>query len=216
MRRGLERYAPAKGYDVGHLARQKYAHLVVRKAGLFPGDWVLDVATGSGILGVQVARAFTRAKVVATDAERANLDRAAANAQAEGCAERMRFVQCLPDALPFKDESFFFTTVGFALARQEEPLDVLDEIHRATGYYGKVYAPALDLTRVKPKPRGWLSIVFDEATLAAMREMGYGKVQKQRVALLPDGAQLDLVMAKRFDAEGDEEGDEDGEDEDEE
>lgn len=208
MRRGLERYAPAKGYDVGHLARQKYAHLVVRKAGLFPGDWVLDVETGTGILGVQVGRAFTRAKVVATDAERANLERAAANAEAEGCADRMRLVQCLPDALPFKDESFFFTTVGFALAKQEEPLDVLDEIHRATGYYGKVYAPSLDLTRVKPKPRGWLAVVFDEETIAAMREMGYGKVQKQRVALLPDGAVLDLVMAKRFDpAEG--EGDED-------
>ncbi|HWH08604.1 MAG TPA: class I SAM-dependent methyltransferase [Candidatus Thermoplasmatota archaeon] len=212
MRRGLERYAPSKGYDVGHLARQKYAQLVVRKAGLFPGDWVLDVETGTGILGVQVARAFTRAKVVATDAERANLDRAAANAEAEGCRERMRLVQCLPDALPFKDESFFFTTVGFALAREEEPLDVLDEIHRATGYYGKVYAPALDLTRVKPKPRGWNALVFDEETVAAMREMGYGKVQKQRVALLPDGAVLDLVMAKRFDPEEGDEGD--GEDED--
>ena len=214
MRRGLERYAPAKGYDVGHLARQKYAHLVVRKAGLFPGDWVLDVETGTGILGVQVARAFTRAKVVATDAERASLERAAANAEAEGCRDRMRLVQCLPDALPFKDESFFFTTIGFGLSRQEEPLDVLDEIHRATGYSGKVYAPALDLTRVKPKPRGWLAMVFDEDTVAAMREMGYGKVQKQRVALLPDGAQLDLVMAKRFDpAEGDEDGDDDEEDE---
>lgn len=200
---------------MGHLAREKYAQLVVRKAGLFPGDWVLDVETGTGILGVQVGRAFTRAKVVATDEERENLEHARRNATAEGCADRMRFVQCLPDALPFKDESFFFTTVGFGLAKQEDPLDVLDEIHRATGYYGKVYAPALDLSRVKPKPRGWTSVVFDRDTMAAMREMGYGKVGRQRVAILADGAQLDLVMAKRFDpAEGDE-GDE-GEDEDDE
>lgn len=213
MRRGLERYAPASGYDVGHLARQKYAHLVVRKAGIFPGDWVLDVETGYGILGVQVGRAFTRAKVVATDAERENLTRAAANAKAEGCESRMRFVQCLPDALPFKDESFYFVTVGFALARMEEPLDVLDEIHRASGYSAKIYAPALDLTRVKPKPRGWTALVFDEDTMAAMREMGFGKMQKLRVARLPDGAQLDLVMAKRFDPDDEgEAGDEDEDD----
>ena len=215
MRRGLERYAPTKGYDVGPIARQKYAQMVVQKAGLFPGDWTLDVETGTGILGVQVARAFTRAKVVATDSERASLDRARENAVAEGAAERIQFVQCLPDALPFKDETFFFATVGLALGRQEEPLDVLDEIHRATGYTGKVYAPALDLTRAKKKPRGTHPWVFDAETIAAMREMGFGKVQQLKVATLADGAQLVLLTAKRFDAEGEDDdapGDE-GEDE---
>lgn len=220
MRRGLERYAPSKGYDVGPLARQKYAQLVVQKAGLFPGDWVLDVETGTGILGVQVARAFTRSKVVATDAERANLQRAAANAAAEGCAERLRFVQALPDALPFKDESFFFATIGLSLSREDEPLDVLEEIHRATGYTGKVYAPSLDITRVAKKPRGTHAWVFGEDTIDAMKEMGFAKVQKIRVAILADGAQLFLVMAKRFDpdeaqgpGQGDGEGEEDEADE---
>jgi ubiquinone/menaquinone biosynthesis C-methylase UbiE len=213
MRRGLERYAPTKGYDVGALARQKYADLVVRKAGLFPGDWVLDVETGTGILGVQVGRAFTRAKVVATDADRANLERARENAQAEGCADRVRFVQALPDALPFKDESFYFATVGFGLSRQEEPLDVLEEIHRASGYSAKIYAPSLDLTRVKKKPRGVHAWVFDAETIEALREIGFGKITSQRVAMLIDGAQLQLVMMKRFDP--DEEEGEDAEDEEE-
>ena len=214
MRRGLERYAPTKGYDVGMHARQKYAQLVVQKAGIFPGDWVLDVETGTGILGVQVSRAFTRAKVVATDAERVNLEKGASNAEAEGCRARMAFVQCLPDALPFKDETFYFTTVGFGLSKLEEPLDVLDEIHRTSGYSAKIYAPSLDLTRVKPKPRGWKANVFDDETLAAMREMGFGKVGRQRVAVLADGAQLDLVMAKRFDPEGTEADEDEDEDED--
>ena len=199
---------------MGSLARQKYAQLVVQKAGIFPGDWVLDVETGTGIHGVQVARAFTRAKVVATDADRANLDRARANAEAEGCRDRMRFVQALPDALPFKDESFYFATVGLSLAAQDEPLDVLDEIHRASGYSAKVYAAALDLTKAKKRPRGVRAWVFDDETVAAMREMGFGKVQKLRVTMLLDGAQLFVVTAKRFDPEGDddEEGEEDEED----
>ena len=198
---------------MGPLARQKYAQLVVQKAGIFPGDWVLDVETGSGILGVQVARAFTRCKVVATGVDIKDLERARANAAAEGCAERVRFVRASPDALPFKDEAFYFATIGLQLHRLDEPLAVLAEIHRATGFSAKVYAIALDLARVKPKPRGWAASVFDEETLAAMREMGYGKIARQRVAVLQDGAQLDLVMAKRFDPT--DEGEDEGEDEDE-
>ena len=70
----------------------------------------------------------------------------------------------------------------------------------------KVYAPTVDLARVKPKPRGWRAVVFDEDTTTAMREMGFGKITRQRVAVLADGAQIEIVMAKRFDAEHDEEG----------
>lgn len=208
MRRGQERYAPTEGYDVGSLARDKYSALVVRKAGLFPGDWALDVQTGTGILGVNVARAFKRIKVAATDHSIENLKHARANAVAEKCADRMAFVACLPDMLPFKDETFYFTTIGFRLCAEEEPLDTLDEIHRVTGYYGKVYAPALDFSNVKKKPEDIHDWVFDDATIAQMREMGYGKVQAMRVASLPDGAVLQLVMAKRFDPESD--GDDDG------
>ena len=212
MRRGLERYAPEDGYDPGPQARNKLAELVVRKAGLFPGDWVLDVQTDAGLLGVNVARAFTRAKVVATDADRARLEKARANAEAEGCAERMRFVQCAPDALPFKDEFSFFTTVHFTLALEEEPLDVLAELHRATGFYGKIYAGAVDLRKGRRRPRAMKQWVFTDETIGQMRALGYGKVQMQQVAVLPDGGRLLLVTTKRFDAEG-EEDDEDGDEE---
>ncbi|HVM44334.1 MAG TPA: class I SAM-dependent methyltransferase [Candidatus Thermoplasmatota archaeon] len=212
MRRGLERYAPDEGYDPGALARDKLAQLVVRKAGVFPGDWVLDVQTGFGLLGVNVARAFTRAKVVATESDRARLERARENARTEGCDARMRFVQCLPDALPFKDEFSYFSTVGLSLANEEEPLDVLDEIHRATGFYGKIYCGAVDLRKARKRPRGMKQWVFTDEAIGEMRAMGYGKVQLTQVAVLADGGRLYLVTTKRFDAEGDEG---DGEDEDE-
>lgn len=212
MRRGLERYAPEDGYDPGPIARSKLSQVVVQKAGLFPGDWVLDVETGTGILGVNVARAFTRTKTVVTDAERENLEKARENADAEGCRQRMDFVHCLPEALPFKEETFFFATVGLTLNEHEEPLDVFDEIHRATGYYSKIYAIALDLTRLKKKPRGVIPWVFDDETVEELRGIGFGKVQKQQVAVLPDGGRIFLVSMKRFDPEeGDEDEDEDDE-----
>lgn len=217
MRRGLERYAPEEGYDPGAMARNKIAQLVVRKAGLFPGDWVLDVQTGTGLLGVNVGRAFTRAKVVATDDDREHLDKARANAVREGCDARMRFVQCLPDALPFKDEFSYFSTVGFELAKEEEPMDVLDEIHRTTGFYGKVYIAALDLSKRRPsKPRGWAAWLFDDEAVAELRAIGFGKVQIQQVAVQADGGRLMLVMMKRFDPEEDEDEDDFEDDEDDE
>ena len=214
MRRGLERYAPEEGYDPGPLARNKLAQVVVRKAGLFPGDWVLDVQTGTGLLGVNVARAFTRAKVVATDDDRERLERAQANAKAESCDERVRFVQCLPDALPFKDEFSFFSTTGLALAFEEEPLDVLDEIHRVTGFYGKVDGGALALRKARKKPRGMKQWIFTDETIHEMREIGYGKVQMQQVAVLADGARLHLVTTKRFDPAGDDDESADEDDDD--
>jgi ubiquinone/menaquinone biosynthesis C-methylase UbiE len=205
VRRGLERYAPKEGYDPGPIARSKGALLVVRKAGLFPGDWVIDVESGEGLLGVNVARAFTRAKVVATDADRDMILKARDNAVAEGCADRMRFVQALPDELPFKDECVWFTTTGLRLQSTEEPLDVIDEIHRVTGFSGKVYALQADLRKLKTKkPRGVAAWVFDDDALAAMREMGFKKVQMQQLAVLGDGARLMLVMAKRYDPAEDE------------
>lgn len=211
MRRGLERYAPDEGYDPGSLARSKGAQLVVTKAGLFPGDWVIDVETGEGLLGVNLARAFTRCKVVATDADADALAKARANALAEGCVDRMRFVQAAPDALPFKDECVWFTTVGLRLQATEDPLGVMDEIHRVTGFSGKVYALQVDLRKLRgKKPRGLEAWVFDEEAVAELREMGFGKVQMQQVMVLPDGARLVLVTAKRFDPD---EGDEGAEDE---
>lgn len=194
---------------MGALARDRYAGLVVRKAGLFPGDWALDVQTGTGILGVNVARAFTRVKMVVTDANRENLVHARENAEAEKCVDRMRFVLCLPDMMPFKDEIFYFTTIGFRLCAEEEPLDTLDEIHRVTGFYGKVYAPTLDLRSVRNgKPEDVIDWVFTDERVKEMREMGYGKVQTMRIMSLGDGATIYLVTTKRLDPEGGEEEDE--------
>lgn len=201
MRRGLQRYAPEKGYDPGPIGRDKLAALVVRKAGLFPGDWVLDVQTGEGLLGVNVARAFTRSKVVATESDLPRLRKARDNAKAEGCDARLRFILCAPDALPLKDESFWFATVGLRLAEEDEPLDALDEVHRVTGFMGKVYCGAIDLRTMRTKkPRGVAPWVFDDETLSELKEIGFGKVQVSQVSMQNDGSRLHLVMMKRFDA----------------
>lgn len=213
VRRGTERYKPVEGYDVGTQARHKYSELIVRKAGLFPSDRILDVQTNTGILGVNLARAFTRTRTVATDAIRENLELARENARAERCADRIDFVLCLPDELPFKDEVFTFTTTGFMLAIEEDPMATLDEMHRVTHYYGKIYVATLDLRKKRDPLKDVRQWIFDDATIKEMREIGYGKVQKFRLSILADGAEIWLVTTKRFDPEGGEEMDEEEESE---
>lgn len=204
VRRGLERYSSAKGHDLGPMARQRYVDHVVHKAGLIPGDWALDVQTGNGLLGNSVGRAFTRVRVVAIDEDRANLEAARENAKAERCIERMRFVQCAADALPFKDESFYFVTIGFHLPEGVGELSVLEEVHRTSGYTAKVYAPSLEYPPGRPRPEAATVWQFDKESIGQVKELAFGKLQKQRVAMLPDGGQLYVTSMKRFDPEEDE------------
>lgn len=209
MRRGLDRY-DMEGHDWGPLARQRYVDHVIHKAGVIPGDWVLDVQTADGMMGNSMARRFARVKVVATDENRALLVKARENARGDRCVERMRFVQCAADALPFKEEVFFFVTIGPNLDEGVGELSVLEDVHRVTGFTGKVIAPHLEYPAARKRPAdatGWL---FDADAIKEVREMGYGKIVRQRVTQLTDGGQLHVVAMKRFDS------DEDIEDEDEE
>lgn len=198
------RYLPPDGHDIGPLARRQYEDTVVRKAGLFPGDRALDVQTGNGWLGNAVARAFTKARVVATDEDRQNVAQARANAQADGCAARMDFVVCAADGLPFIDEVFSFALCGWATPPDVGELDILDEVHRTTHYSGKAYAPSLEYPAGKARPAGATAWLFDDDGNDQAREIGFGKVQKQRIARLPDGGRLFLTTMKRFDPDEDE------------
>ena len=60
---------------------------------LGPRARVLDLGTGSGILGITLAAEWPEARVVCTDLSDAALQIAAENAQAVGVADRVQFTQ---------------------------------------------------------------------------------------------------------------------------
>ncbi|MHB8604950.1 MAG: class I SAM-dependent methyltransferase [Thermoplasmatota archaeon] len=211
---GRGAYVPLKGYDVGNRTRTLYRDAVWRKAGLWPGDKVLDLGCGVGTLSNVLAANFNKVRVVGVDSDTAALARCAVNAREEEATPRLTLVRADATELPFVDETFRLVVAGLAFSSLDDPLGALEEAHRVAEFGGKALFVEADFTRAKAKPRGLEANVFDEAMLDEMRGMGWGKLAVQRIDVLADGTQLNLVTAKRFDADDAEVPDDEDEEED--
>lgn len=205
-------YEPTLGYDPGPRSRRAIAEAVARKAGMFPGDLALVAPAGVGLAAAQLSRMWTRCRIVAVEEDEAALTRCVANAKALGGDARLRPYLASPEALPFTHECFPFVACAFALHAADDPLAILEELHRVTFWSGKILVVEPDFTRLPKKPRGMHLNVLDEETQAAMKEMGWSKVGVSKIDILPDGTVVQLMTAKRFDVDEDEEGDDEDED----
>lgn len=204
-------YTPLSGFDPGERIRKKVAETIVRKAGLWPGDRALAAMCDAGLAAAPLARAFTKCRILAVDERQEAVERTRANAAAEGALARLSAVRSDPYALPFRDEMFRFAVVAFALGSVDEPADALAEVHRVTEYFGKVFLVEADLTRAPKVPRGVKRRVLDDQLEEDLRDMGFGKLQRQKLDVLPGGGMIELLTVKRFDPE---EGEVDEDDED--
>ncbi len=206
-------YDATSGFDPGDLSRKRAADVIIRKAGSFPGDATLTLRAGAGLLSVSLARAFTRCASVAVEDSEELIARAQANAVAERAADRIRLVRASPGSLPFEDDFFPLTVsaFGFHDLPERRLLGVFKEAHRVTMYGGKFLFADADFSRTRPAGIKTLN-PFAPHILAELKEMGYGKVSVQRLHLSRDGTPVNLLMAKRFDAEGTEFDDEDDDD----
>jgi ubiquinone/menaquinone biosynthesis C-methylase UbiE len=120
----LERTAifQSHGYD-----RQGSARFIIDEADL-PAGLVLDVGTGKGVQAV--ALAHRGLDVVTVDPDPEQLRFAKLNAEAEGIADRIRFVRADGSRLPFAAESFGAVFLVDALHHLEEGAPVFAEMAR--------------------------------------------------------------------------------------
>lgn len=103
-----------------------------------PGDRILDLGAGTGILTVQMApKADT---VVAMDLNRAMLERARKKSIKKGVASKVTYNQGNACQLPFADGSFTLVTSAFmeVYLTVEEKTAMLREIHRVLVPGGRV------------------------------------------------------------------------------
>ena len=139
--------AIASGYD-RFVAPQEaeLAGEALRLVGLRKGERFLDVAAGTGGLGLPAAR--LGARVVATDWSPAMIERFEARARAEGLADAIgRVMDC--HALEFPDRSFDVTASQFGVMLVPDQEQALREMVRVTKQGGRVllvaYGPPSEL-----------------------------------------------------------------------
>jgi SAM-dependent methyltransferase len=118
-----DRFAALSERYSGDLARR-----LVELAGLAPGERVLDVGTGAGLLAA--AAAPRAGRVLGIDISAALLDRARGIADARGLGGHVEYRLMDAEALTLEDASFDAAVSLFALLHLPDPLRALQEMRR--------------------------------------------------------------------------------------
>lgn len=141
-----------------HRWRARAANL----ARAMPGDRVLDVATGTGDLAIELARRVSPGgEVLGSDFAEAMLERARAKAGKDpGAAVRARFEWGDALALPYEDDAFDAATVGFGARNFSDLQRGLAEMVRVVRPGGRVVVLEIT-TPIKPPLSFFYSLWFD-------------------------------------------------------
>ncbi|HLI31526.1 MAG TPA: class I SAM-dependent methyltransferase [Solirubrobacteraceae bacterium] len=145
-RHALALFAPlAPGYDsmgallsFGQDPRWRRALVAAIRAG--PGDHILDVATGTGMVAAALVRRY-RCRVTALDQSAEMLSAARARRAGDPLLqERLQLVEGQAEQLPFADGQFDHLTFTYLLRYVDDPAKTLAELARVVRPGGRVAA----------------------------------------------------------------------------
>jgi demethylmenaquinone methyltransferase/2-methoxy-6-polyprenyl-1,4-benzoquinol methylase len=105
-----------------------WRRFLVSRVTAIPGSWVLDVATGTGLVARELARKNLR--VVGLDQSPSMLRRGVEAVTAKGLSDRVRFALGQAQALPFADETFDALTFTYLLRYVDDPAATVRELAR--------------------------------------------------------------------------------------
>lgn len=112
---------------------------MVLLAKVSPGENILDVGTGTGIVALQAARIIDSSGMTyGIDLSKEMLAKALEKALREELNQKVRFIRMDAEALGFEDKKFDVVVSLFALLHFPNPLVALKEIYRVTRPGGKL------------------------------------------------------------------------------
>ena len=106
----------------------RWRRFMVSKVNAIPGSWVLDAASGTGLVARELAKGNVR--VAALDQSAAMVHRGTRAIREEGLDDRIRFVAGQAQALPFPDEAFDAVTFTYLLRYVDDPGATVAELVR--------------------------------------------------------------------------------------
>jgi demethylmenaquinone methyltransferase/2-methoxy-6-polyprenyl-1,4-benzoquinol methylase len=125
---GLPRHYDALGWLLSMGQDRRWRHEMVRHAQAPTGGLILDVATGTAGVALEL-RASTGAQVVGADLTAAMLDVAAAKLSRRD-EHGVHLVQARGESLPFADGTFDSVTFTYLLRYVDDPAATIDELSR--------------------------------------------------------------------------------------
>ena len=111
---------------------------------------ILDVATGTGDLAIDLNKKLNTEKIVGLDIAVKMLEVGRIKAQKKNLSDKIEFIEGDSENIPFEDSSFDATTAAFGVRNFQNPLAGLTEMNRVTRPGGKIVV--LEFS----KPRGFL------------------------------------------------------------
>jgi len=134
LQRRVQRYGwdrAVAAYEEGWRAQLEPAHsLMLDMAALQPGERVLDVACGTGLVSFRVAEGVgARGAVVGTDIS-SEMVEAARRSAAERDVDNASFERSDAEALPFADGTFDAAVCGLGLMYVPDPVKAVCEMRR--------------------------------------------------------------------------------------
>lgn len=124
----------------------RWRRFLVSRIEAGPGDEVLDVATGTAAVAIELALQ-TSCRVVGLDQNIEMLAAGRGRVAAAGVADRIRLVEGSAERLPFEDGSFDGLTFTYLLRYVEDPAATLRELARVVRPGGRIAALEFGLPR---------------------------------------------------------------------
>jgi ubiquinone/menaquinone biosynthesis C-methylase UbiE len=130
----VRRYAQGINYWMPRIARSFAAIITGWQIGK---GTVLDLGSGTGILSVELAKAFPELEFVGLDLSEAAVSVASEQAAESTVAARVSFEQGDAEDMPFEDASFDLVVSSNTLHLLKKPVRVFDETQRVLSPSGK-------------------------------------------------------------------------------
>jgi len=111
-------------------AEKRWRREAIDMLDLQPGDRVLDVGTGTGLIVPWIADKLDSGKVIGTDISEKMLERARERVEKLGLSSKAEFVKDDAEAMMFPDASFDKVIATYTLTTIPDPAAMMKEIHR--------------------------------------------------------------------------------------
>jgi demethylmenaquinone methyltransferase / 2-methoxy-6-polyprenyl-1,4-benzoquinol methylase len=153
----------------------RWRRFLVSRLSVGPEDTVLDVATGTAAVAIELVRR-TGCRVVGVDQSREMLETGRARVAAAGLADRVELVAGTADRLPFEDESFDALTFTYLLRYVDDPQATLRELARVVRPGGTIAMLEFGLPRGLARPAWELYVRVGLPVLGALVSPGWRRV----------------------------------------